>query len=735
MDKIDHKIEIWGGAECSFVRVKNNVYDQLASNGHNNRIGDLDLFDELGIKTIRYPLLWEHYAGNEKEFFRINDLRLNHLRELGIKPIAGLLHHGSGPFFTSLFDDMFPEMLAGFAFLIAERYPWIDMYTPVNEPLTTARFSGLYGIWYPHLRDDNSFLKIFLNELKAVALSMKAVKNINGEAKLVQTEDLCKIHSTAGMKYQADFENERRWLTYDILTGKMKPGHPMWNYLTPGRKNEKELEFFTENDTRPDICGFNYYVTSERYLDERKAIYPRGSHGNNGFQEYADIEAVRANDRLKISSGDLLEEAWNRYRLPVALTEIHLACTREEQLRWFNEAMINAVTLKNKGIDFRAVTAWSLVGSFDWSSLLCEKRNDYESGIFDIRNGKPRRTALAKMIKAINTGRENPYSHLLDIPGWWHRSDRFIYMEEGGKLNLVNEPENNNGRPLLIIGAKGSLGSAFAKICKTRGIRYVLTDRSNLDIASEESVNRTLSRVNPWGVINAAGFSHIDMAEKHAYTCFRENTTGPVILAETCRVLNIKLVTFSSDQVFNGKKNKPYTEDDSTGPVNLYGLSKSIAEEKILRINPAALIIRSGSFFNPWHRSDSLAVILRSAMSSSEPRSLPSDIVISPAYVPDLVQTVLDLMIDDESGIKHLSNQQEISSFEFARQALDIAGLNKNVISPVLSSGLKYAALRPLYSVLKSSSGILLPFLENAIKSYLDEFLKEPALVMDQLSL
>ena len=76
------------------------------------------------------------------------------LRELGVRPIVGLVHHGSGPRHTSLVDPAFPTGLAAFARRVAERYPWVDAYTPVNEPLTTARFSGLYGHWYPHGRDD-----------------------------------------------------------------------------------------------------------------------------------------------------------------------------------------------------------------------------------------------------------------------------------------------------------------------------------------------------------------------------------------------------------------------------------------------------------------------------------------------------------------------------------------------------------------------------------------------------
>src|SRR5215213_905302 len=91
--------------------------------------------------------------------WRWSDQRLARLRDLGITPIVGLLHHGSGPRWTSLTDPAFPERLAAYAGAVAARYPWVQDYTPLNEPLTTARFSGLYGHWYPHGDDDATFVR------------------------------------------------------------------------------------------------------------------------------------------------------------------------------------------------------------------------------------------------------------------------------------------------------------------------------------------------------------------------------------------------------------------------------------------------------------------------------------------------------------------------------------------------------------------------------------------------
>ena len=165
---------------------------------------------------------------------------------------------------------------------LQSKFPWVQYYTPVNEPLTTARFSGLYGIWYPHSKNELRFISMLLNQVKGIVLSMKAIREINPLARLVQTEDLSKTHSTPSLSYQADFENKRRWLTYDLLCGKLDEKHFFWDYFIDLGIREEDLRFFLENKCPPDIMGFNYYVTSERYLDENKQNYPISTHGGNG---------------------------------------------------------------------------------------------------------------------------------------------------------------------------------------------------------------------------------------------------------------------------------------------------------------------------------------------------------------------------------------------------------------------------------------------------------------------
>jgi dTDP-4-dehydrorhamnose reductase len=144
--------EIWGGIECTINRVADRYLDQLELAGLYNEPALLDAVHDLGIKKIRFPILWEKHQPTQstKIDWSWTEARLAELRSNNIEPIAGLLHHGSGPTFTNLLADDFPALFAAYASKVATKFPWIDYYTPVNEPLTTARFSGLYGFWYPH---------------------------------------------------------------------------------------------------------------------------------------------------------------------------------------------------------------------------------------------------------------------------------------------------------------------------------------------------------------------------------------------------------------------------------------------------------------------------------------------------------------------------------------------------------------------------------------------------------
>jgi beta-glucosidase/6-phospho-beta-glucosidase/beta-galactosidase len=374
-------LEMWGGVECTVVRVGDRYLDQTVLSGHQHRLSDLDAFAGLGITALRYPVLWERVApdGPERADWRWTDERLARLRALGIRPIAGLVHHGSGPLDTGLAEPDFAPRLAEYAGAVARRYPWLDHYTPVNEPLTTARFSGLYGHWYPHARDNRAFLRMLVNQVNATRLAMRAIRAVNPAAKLVQTEDLGRVLATPRLAYQAEYENTRRWLGFDLLTGRFGPDHPMWREVLAAVP-QREVDAILADPCPPDIIGINTYLSGERFLDERLDRYPGVPAGGNGRDRYVDVLALRAVGHGVAGIEALLEECWDRYRLPVAVTEVHNGSSRDEQLRWLKGAWDAAQRLRARGADIRAITAWSLLGATDWNSLLTRWEGHYEPG-------------------------------------------------------------------------------------------------------------------------------------------------------------------------------------------------------------------------------------------------------------------------------------------------------------------------------------------------------------------
>lgn len=569
-------------------------------------------------------------------------------------------------------------------------------------------------------------MRALINQCHAVILAMQAIREVNGAAQLIQTDDLGKIWSTPLLAYQAEFENERRWLSFDLLTGRVDRQHPLWDYVRGAGVEERELGWFLDHPCPPDLIGINHYLSGERFLDERVDLYPNTAVGGNGQHRYVDVLAARVLAAGAAGPRVLLREAWQRYGLPLAVTEAHNGCTREEQLRWFAEIWQDARALQAEAVDIRAVTAWSLLGCFDWDSLVTTDAGHYEPGVFDLRGPDPRPTAIARLLHALSTNQQNEHP-VLAAPGWWRRPERLSYgfaldadahtMPVPPSISPASLPPIT-ARPILITGATGTLGQAFARACELRGLPYRLLSRHELDIAQPASIDAALNQLRPWAVINAAGYVRVDDAEREHSVCYRENAAGPALLAATCAYRQIKLLTFSSDLVFDGSKRRPYLESDVVAPLNVYGRSKAEAELHVLQALPEALIVRTSAFFSPWDEHNFVTVAL-ARLAAGASIVAADDTIVSPTYVPDLIHACLDLLIDDEHGIWHLANHGALSWAALAQRAAKLAGLDAARVIARPAPALGLLATRPSYSVLGSERGVLLPPLDHALERYI----------------
>lgn len=663
----------------------------------------------LGIAAFRYRVAWEDVS-TPWEWVEED---ISFLTEHNIKPIIGLIHHGSGPKDTSLISDDFAEGLAAHAAHTVRKLPEVEYWTPVNEPLTTARFSALYGHWYPHERSDGAFWLALLNQIDATIAAMREIRLVNPVAKLVQTEDLGTTYATAALCDQAAHDNQRRWMTWDLLCGMVVPGHPFYDGLCK-LGFQYRLEHIASAPCPPDIIGVNHYITSDRFLDHRISRYPAAAVGQNAKQKFADVEAVRVLSAPLKGMKHVLSEAWDRYQIPVALTECHNGCTREEQMRWVRDAWESGLQLNAEDKNILAITIWTLMGARGWSNLLTQPSSDFESGVFDPRSTKLRATGLAETISALTQQRELPAA--VAGPGWWQREDRLKYAPAPVAMPVVRAHRPTSSAPLLIAGITGSLGQALAYAARRRGLNIITTSRAELSLQDPASIRQALLQHQPWAVINATGWVKVDEAEEAFNSCMSTNTHGALALAICCEELGLPNVHFSSDLVFDGNADIPYRENAATRPLNVYGESKARADALLLQMS-LPLVIRTAAFFSPFDPHNFAHNLVTALRRNATFLASPAHHV-SPTYVPHLADIVLDLTVDRANGLWHISNGETLSWLDFAHELSAVCQLDPRHIGSASPEELGWVAKRPVQSGLQSIHGQIVPRLGNAFDAF-----------------
>ncbi len=245
----------------------------------------------------------------------------------------------------------------------------------------------------------------------------------------------------------------------------------------------------------------------------------------------------------------------------------------------------------------------------------------------------------------------------------------------------------------------------------------MLTDRAELPLDDEAAIARRLDAHRPWAVINTAGWVRVEEAEQQPEACFAANLEAAVRLAEACARYDLPLVNLSSDLVFDGRAGRPYVESDKARPLNVYGRSKAEMEQRLLKHGGRNLVVRTAAFFSPFDPHNFAAEVVRRLTEGREIVA-PSDLVVSPTYVPDLADAILDLLIDGETGLWHLASAQPVSWHELGCRVAKSLGLDPAGVRAAPWRSLGWAARRPAFAALASERGALLPPLEDAIERY-----------------
>ncbi|MGL5838908.1 MAG: SDR family oxidoreductase, partial [Sphingorhabdus sp.] len=365
-----------------------------------------------------------------------------------------------------------------------------------------------------------------------------------------------------------------------------------------------------------------------------------------------------------------------------------------------------------------AVTAWALMGARDWSSLAVENSGDFECGAFDPRSGQARTTGVAKTMAAL--GHDKTLPPAAQGLGWWRRPERLHYPSAAiaRRATISAAFDNRHTGPLLIAGASGTLGQALLRSARARGIYAIATSRQMMALDDRGAVTAALDHFRPWAVLNATGWVRVDAAEVEPEACYKSNVAAALNLAVACETRGIPNVHFSSDLVFDGDHPTAYHESDPTAPLSVYGASKAQADAMLQNFEKA-LIIRTAAFFSPYDPYNFAAAIVRTLREGH--RFAASDNhYVSPTYVPHLAQASLDLLIDEATGLWHVSNGVELSWHDFGREIAGACGLDPTLVIHSDPDALGWIASRPPRCGLVSQKGQIIPALDKAIGQFRD---------------
>jgi dTDP-4-dehydrorhamnose reductase len=249
---------------------------------------------------------------------------------------------------------------------------------------------------------------------------------------------------------------------------------------------------------------------------------------------------------------------------------------------------------------------------------------------------------------------------------------------------------------IAVLGSGGQLGSAFARLL---GNEANLLTRSDLDLRNHDGIRAWVQSARPEVILNCAAYTAVDAAESDPHTARAINALAVGALAQACSVTGTRLVTFSTDYVFNGRKPTPYVESDQPDPLNVYGATKSEGESLALAMGVDVLVIRTSWVMSSTHPNFLCKML---DLIKAGPVRVVDDQHGRPTFVDDLAVATMSAVGVGASGLLHLTNQGETTWFDLARRIAELADLDPERVQPCSSDDFPRPARRPLNSRLDS---------------------------------
>jgi beta-glucosidase len=359
------------GIENSIPRIQGGRIrvDQMEACGHYRHWRtDFDLLEDIGLGYVRYgPPLHTTLRGPGDYDWEFADLTFNDLRRRDIIPIVDLCHFGVPDWLGDFQNPDFPEQFAIYAAAFATRFPWVQLYTPVNEMFICAQFSAKYGWWNEQGTTDLTFVTALKHIVKANVRAMQEILKIRPDAIFIQSESSEYFHAENPKAIKpAEIENSKRFLSLDLNYGH-RVDSEMYEYLMDNGMTRDEYHFFLGNSVRHHcILGNDYYWTNEHRVDAQGET--RASGEIFGYSE-------------------ITRQYYARYRLPVMHTETNLAegARGDEAVNWLWKQWANVLRVRNDGVPTVGFTWYSLTDQVDWDVGLREQNNRvHPVGLYDM---------------------------------------------------------------------------------------------------------------------------------------------------------------------------------------------------------------------------------------------------------------------------------------------------------------------------------------------------------------
>jgi len=343
--------------------------DELEKCGHYQHWRtDFRLVEEMGIRFLRYgPPIHKTFLGAGQYDWAFADQTFNELHRRDLIPIVDLCHFGLPDWLGNFQNADFPALFAQYARAFAERFPWIQLYTPINEMYICAQFSALYGWWNEELRSDQAFVTALKHIVKANVLAMNAILEVRPDAIFIQSESSEYFHANNPSAIKpAEFMNARRFLSLDLNYGR-RVDSEMYEYLMDNGMTREEYHFFQGNRLKQFcIMGNDYYQTNEHRV---------AADGNT--EASGEIFGYHV----------ITSQYYQRYNLPIMHTETNLAQgpTGDEAVNWLWKEWANVLRVRNDGMPIVGFTWYSLTDQVDWDTALRENNGRVNPlGLYDL---------------------------------------------------------------------------------------------------------------------------------------------------------------------------------------------------------------------------------------------------------------------------------------------------------------------------------------------------------------